>query len=55
MTLLQQLKNQEPIAFGGFSELYLLNNKAVKVMEDTNYADVLEETYRQRIAADAGL
>ena len=55
MTLLQQTKNQEPIAFGGFSELYLINNKAVKVMEDTCYIDVLTETYRQRIAADAGL
>ena len=55
MTLLQQTKNQEPIAFGGFSELYLINDKAVKVMEDTCYTDVLEETYRQRIAADAGL
>ena len=53
--LLQAIQTSKPVAFGGFSELYVINNKAVKLMEDTCYTDVLQETYRQRIAADAGL
>ena len=53
--LLQTIQTLEPVAFGGFSELYIINDKAVKLMEDTCYRDVLQETYRQRLAADAGL
>ena len=55
MTILKQLQSSKPVAFGGFSELHILNNKAVKILEDTNYLDVLEECYKQNIAAKAGL
>ena len=40
---------------GGFSELYILDGKAVKLLEDACYRDVLEECYKQNIAAEAGL
>lgn len=55
MALLTQLQTSKPVAFGGFSELHVLNGQAVKILEDACYADVLEECYKQNIAADAGL
>ena len=55
MTILKQLQTSEPVAFGGFSELHVLNGQAVKLLEDACYADVLEECYIQNLAADAGL
>ena len=54
-TILKQLQTSEPVAFGGFSELHVLNRQAVKILEDACYTDVLEECHRQNIAADAGL
>ena len=55
MTILKQLQTSQPVAFGGFSELHVMDGKAVKILEDACYADVLEECYRQNLAADAGL
>ena len=49
------LKTSEPVAFGGFSELHIIDGKAVKVMEDGCYQDTLEECLMQKQAADAGL
>ena len=53
--LFNQLETLEPVAFGGFSELYIIDGKAVKLLEDACYLDVLEECYKQNIAAEAGL
>ena len=53
--LFTQLETLEPVAFGGFSELYIVDGKAVKLLEDACYLDVLEECYKQNIAAEAGL
>jgi tRNA A-37 threonylcarbamoyl transferase component Bud32 len=55
MTLLTKLQTSKPVAFGGFSELHIIDGKAVKVLEDGCYRDVLEECYKQNIAAEAGL
>jgi len=55
MTIFTQLEKLEPVAFGGFSELYILDGKAVKLLEDACYRDVLEECYKQNLAAEAGL
>ena len=55
MAILTKLQTSEPVAFGGFSELHVLNGQAVKILEDACYQDVLEECYRQNLAADAGL
>ena len=55
MTLLTKLQTSEPVAFGGFSEVHVIDGKAVKILEDACYADVLEECYKQNIAAEAGL
>jgi len=49
------LKTSEPVAFGGFSELHIIDGKAVKVLEDGCYQDVLKECLMQKQAADAGL
>ena len=49
------LKTAEPVAFGGFSELFIINGKAVKVLSDGCYQDVLKECLMQKQAADAGL
>ena len=49
------LKTSEPVAFGGFSELHIIDGKAVKVLEDGCYTDTLEECLLQKQAADAGL
>ena len=53
--LFTQLETLEPVACGGFSELYILDGKAVKLLEDACYRDVLEECLKQNIAAEAGL
>ena len=37
MNLLTQLQTSEPVAFGGFSELHIIDGKAVKVLEDGCY------------------
>jgi len=55
MTFLTQLKTADPVAFGGFSTLYIIDGKAVKLLEDGCYQDVLEECILQKQAADAGL
>ena len=52
---LTKIAQNEPTAFGGFCEVYVFGNKAVKVLEDGCYLDVLQECYKQNIAADAGL
>ena len=55
MTIFTQLEKMQPVAEGGFSELYIMDGKAVKLLEDACYQDVLEECVKQNIAADAGL
>jgi len=49
------LKTSEPVAFGGFSELHIIDGRAVKVISDGCYSDVLQECLIQKQAADAGL
>ena len=49
------LKTATPVAFGGFSELFIIDGKAVKVLADGCYQDVLQECLMQKQAADAGL
>ena len=55
MTLFKLLEKMEPVAFGGFSELYVYNGNAVKLIEDQDYLGTLEESYKQNLAAEAGL
>ncbi len=55
MNIFTQLKELTPVAYGGFSELYVMSGKAVKSIEDQDYREILEESYRQNIAAEAGL
>jgi hypothetical protein len=50
-----KIKTATPVAFGGFSTLYIIDGKAVKLLEDGCYQDVLEECLLQKQAADAGL
>jgi tRNA A-37 threonylcarbamoyl transferase component Bud32 len=52
--LITQLQTSKPVAVGGFSELHVLNGRAVKILEDACYLDVLKECYLQNLAADAG-
>ena len=54
-TIFKQLEKSEPVAFGGFSELHVMSGNAVKLIEDQDYLGVLEESYKQNIAAEAGL
>ena len=54
-TLFKQLEQLEPVAFGGFSELYVMGGNAVKLIEDQDYLGVLEESYKQNLAAEHGL
>ena len=54
-TLFSKIQESEPVAYGGFSELYVIDGKAVKLLEDACYLDVLKESYIQNIAAEAGL
>jgi serine/threonine protein kinase len=55
MTVLTKLQTSTPVAFGGFSELHIIDGYAVKLLEDGCYLDVLEECVLQKQAADAGL
>ncbi len=55
MTIFTQLKKLTPVAYGGFSELYVMNGNAVKLIEDQDYREILEESYKQNLAAEAGL
>jgi tRNA A-37 threonylcarbamoyl transferase component Bud32 len=52
---IKALETSKPVAFGGFSELHIIDGKAVKVLEDGCYSDVLQECLLQKQAADAGL
>ena len=52
---IQSLKKSKPVAYGGFSELHIIDGKAVKVLADGCYQDVLQECLIQKQAADAGL
>jgi tRNA A-37 threonylcarbamoyl transferase component Bud32 len=52
---IKALETSKPVAFGGFSELHIIDGKAVKVLEDGCYSDVLQECLMQKEAADAGL
>ena len=54
-TIFKQIETLEPVAFGGFSELYVMGGNAVKLIEDQDYLDTLEESYKQNLAAEAGL
>ena len=54
-TIFKQLQKLEPVAFGGFSELFILGGNAVKLIEDQDYLGTLEECYKQNIAAEVGL
>ena len=54
-TIFKQIQKLTPVAYGGFSELYVMGGNAVKFMEDQDYREILEESYRQNIAAEAGL
>ena len=48
------LRTSEPVAFGGFSSLHIIDGKAVKVI-DEYYEETLKECLLQKQAADAGL
>ena len=54
-TIFKQIQKLTPVAYGGFSELYVMGGNAVKLIEDQDYLGVLEESYRQNLAAEAGL
>jgi tRNA A-37 threonylcarbamoyl transferase component Bud32 len=45
----------EPFAQGGFSEIYEVDGKIVKVQEDGYMPDIQKEMAMQKMAADAGL
>ena len=53
--LTAQISNRTLIAFGGFSEIHLIDGKIVKVLEDGCWSDTIYETVMQKQAADAGL
>jgi hypothetical protein len=55
MNYITALKTSEPVAFGGFSSLHIIDGRACKVLEDGCYNDVLQECLMQAQAADAGL
>ena len=54
-TLRTHLSTLTPFAGGGFSDLYLVNGKVVKLLEDGCYSDTVVECHHQKIAADSGL
>ena len=54
-SIFTQIQNSEPVAYGGFSELHIIDGKAVKLLEDACYLDILRESYLQNLAAEAGL
>ncbi len=55
MSIFTQLRKLSPVAYGGFSELYVMGGNAVKLIEDQDYREILEVSYRQNLAAEAGL
>ena len=54
-TIFKQIQKLTPVAYGGFSELYVMGGSAVKLIEDQDYREILEESYKQNLAAEAGL
>ena len=54
-TIFKQIQKLAPVAYGGFSELYVMGGSAVKLIEDQDYREILEESYKQNLAAEAGL
>jgi tRNA A-37 threonylcarbamoyl transferase component Bud32 len=54
-TIFKQIQKLTPVAYGGFSELYVMSGNAVKLIEDQDYREILEESYKQNLAAEAGL
>ena len=55
LSIINDLKNHYPVAGGGFSDIYLIEGKIVKVLEDGCWSDTIVETVLQKQAADAGL
>ena len=53
--IFKQIQKLTPVAYGGFSELYVMGGSAVKLIEDQDYREILEESYKQNLAAEAGL
>jgi tRNA A-37 threonylcarbamoyl transferase component Bud32 len=49
------IEEDKPFAQGGFSELYMVDGKVVKVQEDAYLPDIQKEMDMQKMAADAGL
>ena len=49
------IEEGKPFAEGGFSELYMVDGKVVKVQEDAYLPDIQKEMAMQKLAADAGL
>ena len=49
------IEEGKPFAEGGFSELYMVDGKVVKVQEDAYLPDIQKEMDMQKMAADAGL
>lgn len=49
------IEEGKPFAEGGFSELYMVDGKVVKVQEDAYLPDIEAEMAMQKMAADAGL
>ena len=49
------IEEGKPFAEGGFSELYMVDGKVVKVQEDARLPDIETEMAMQKMAADAGL
>jgi hypothetical protein len=55
LSIINDLQNHYPVAGGGFSDIYLIEGKIVKVLEDGCWSDTIVETVLQKQAADAGL
>ena len=45
----------QPFAYGGSSELFMIDGVVAKVMTDHYFSDVINELYLQKLAANAGL
>ena len=55
MTILTQIKTAKPVAKGCFGTLYNIDGKAVKIIKETDYNEILQECVLQVQAAEAGL
>ena len=53
--MMKAIEEGTPFAEGGFSELYMVDGKVVKVQEDAHLPDIQKEMDMQKMAADAGL